>query len=296
MLRKKRDPIQEKKENVAYIFLFFFIISFLVKIVFGVIASSSALLISGIFALFGIFISIVTLIRIRSYSNNVSLSKIGISHSKLEFIIIAGASIIITIAAASILFSIGHMTLFHRLYPPGLIAAWISAVIAMFNFYIIHWIKEKIDLIEEADIKKILFLLDKDFLLSIAVIFIVIISRTGFFVIDYLCAILEALFILKYSFNYLYNSFRGLADASYSPKVTSKIRKIISSADKDMKIRTLKVTPSGGKFEIVVIVELIKTTKIKKAKSIIAVIKSILDKKLDMPYEISVGFKAGDKI
>lgn len=288
MVQKIKDNSKEIKLNTAYCLLYFFVGSLLIKVVFGAFSGATSLLASSILPLFGVFIAIVTIIRINGSSNE----KIAFSYEKLEFIIIAGVSLIIAIATVSILFLVVHLIFFHTLFPPGLFGAWISAIICIANFYMLSWVNEKSHLLEEVDNKQINFLINNDLLFSIIVVFSIVLARSGFIIIDYLVAILGGIYILWYSIHFLSHSFKGLMDASCDLPTLSKITNFIKSADPTMHIKDIRIRRVGKAFEIISIISLPKETKIKKAQAIIYNIKNILGSKIPEPCEVHIGFES----
>lgn len=298
MARRLKDPIIDTKENIIYGLLFFFVITFIIKVVFGIISGSKALLASGIFAVFGIFITIVALLRMNlsSWSGRMRIKRIDFSHEKLEFIIVTGISLIIVIATGAILFSTIHLALFHTPFPPALIAAWIAVILAIINWFTVYKVKEKLSLVEETDINRIVFLLHKDFTLSILVITVVVISRSGFIIIDHILAILEAIFIMGYSIYFLYNSLKGLMDASCSQEALSDIRGHIEGIGVPLTIKNLRVNIVGRMLEIAAIINVSKDMNIQEAKKLVEKIKRALKENLSMPHETYVGVRSESKV
>lgn len=296
MAQKQKRHIKEDKENAVYALLFFFVGSFFVKVVFGVITGCKSLLVSGIFAAFGIFISIVTLLRIHDFVIPAKIKLKKFSYGKLEFIIITGVSTIIAISTGAILFSILHMTFFHSLYPPGLMAAWASVFLAVASLYAAYKLKNIVSLIlEEADIARIRFLLNKDFILSIAVVATVVIARSGFTVIDYILAIFEAGFIIAYSIYLLFNSVKGLMDASCDAQTVERISRHIRKADTRISIESIRVSLAGKMLEIVAIISVASKTPVKDARMLVQKIKYVLQKDLSAAHEIYIGFKGKEE-
>lgn len=294
-MQKHNNAVRKEKEDTVYVLLFFFIFSLLLKAVFGIITGSQALLASGIFAFFGIFLCVITLLRIHEFLDHSHSKNKIFSYGKLEFFIATGISLIVVISIGSILFSIVHMIFFHTLYPAGLIAAWVPAVLGAANWYFTHKLKEKTPVTMEADFENIQLFLSKDFILSILVIMVVIISRSGFIVIDYIFAILEAVFIMGYGIYFLNNSFRGLMDASCSKETVSMIKKCINKADKNVTIQSLKVNPIGKVLEIITVVDLSKQVQMSDVKKLISKIKQTLKTNLSVPHEVYVGFSSQKK-
>lgn len=292
MEQKHNIAARKEKEGTIYTLLFFFVFSFLLKVIFGSITGSQALLVSGIFAFFGIFICAITLLRIHDFSIHSHGGKKSFSYGKLEFFIVSGVSLIIVISIGAILFSIVHMIFFHTLYPAGLIAAWVSAALGMANWYFGNKLKKKVPAIMEADFVRIKFLLNKDFILSILVIMAVIISRSGFIAIDYILAILEAVFIMGYGIYFLNNSFKGLMDASCSKETVSMVKKCINKAEKNLTIQSLRVNPVGKALEIITVIGLSKRVQMSDVKKLIGKIKQTLKADLSVPYEVYVGFSS----
>lgn len=295
MMQKHNNAVRKEKEDTVYVLLFFFIFSFLLKVVFGIITGSQALLASGIFAFFGIFLCVITLLRIHEFLDHSHSKNKIFSYGKLEFFIATGISLIVVISIGSILFSIVHMIFFHTLYPAGLIAAWVPAILGAANWYFTHKLKKKTPVTMEADFENIQLFLSKDFILSILVIMVVIISRSGFIVIDYIFAILEAVFIMGYGIYFLNNSFRGLMDASCSKETVSMIKKCINKADKNVTIQSLKVNPIGKVLEIITVVDLSKQVQMSDVKKLISKIKQTLKTNLSVPHEVYVGFSSQKK-
>ncbi len=289
MNRNHKRSIQVTKEMIINSLLLLFLCSFIVKVVFGAISGSKSLLVSGIFALFGVFISIVSSIRMYTSKKREEGKKSIFSPEKLEFFIIAGISLIITVTTGTLLFAIVHLTFFHTLFPPGLLAAWVALLIGASHLGIYFWLKERIHILQETNSNEIISLITKEFILSILVIFSIVIARCGFFVIDYMLAILEATYILVYSIIYLYNSFHGLMNASCEKDTLSKITNYITKANQNLHVKEIKVNKVGRILEIIAIIYLPKLTKISEAGGIISNIKASLEKELSVLHEVHIG-------
>ncbi|MBF0252863.1 MAG: cation transporter [Candidatus Omnitrophica bacterium] len=291
----RNNPEQEQKEKAAYMLLYFFIASFLCKVAFGAISGSKALMVSGVFALFGFFVSVITLLRIHVSYNKTSLGKNKISYEKLEFFIVAGISLIIAVSTGIILFSVLHVIFFHTLYPPGFSAAWISALIAAASIWLISAMKdgseESSD--EAADSHSIMHMVNKDFILSITVIVTVVVTRFGFFVFDYIVAILEAVLIIAYSVYFLYNSFKGLMDVSCDKKTLEQIKKSVKKADPGIRIKNIRIKTDENKLDMVIIVGMSKSTSGSEVKKVIEKIRGSLRANLKIEHEVHVGVVAG---
>ena len=285
----RKNPEKEKKNQAVYALLYFFIVSFLNKVAFGAISGSKALMVSGIFALFGVFVSVVALLRIHVSFDLLSVDKQKFSYEKLEFFIIAGISLIIAVATGFILFSAIHVIFFHALYPPGFSAAWIAAIIAAVNIWLIIWMKEKNRDLEGIEGNQLMFLVNKDFLLSILVIVTIVFTRFGFFVLDYVVAIVEAILIISYSIYFLYNSFRGLMDASCDKKTLETVKKYVNKADPSIRIKNIKINPVGNMLDIVVIISMAKSAKGKASQNIAKKIRAALRANLNEVHEVQVG-------
>ncbi len=294
MIQRRRDPEREHKESTVYALLFFFLGAFAVKIVFGSLSGSKALLISGMFELFGIFLSVITLLRIQSVSKTKNNLKSDFNHGKLEFIVASGISCIIALATGTFLFTIVHLVFYHALYPPELLAAWVAAVLAAVNLIAARYLKKEISTFEEADEKRLRFLFDKDFILSVSVVIVIIVSRTGFVVLDYLFAVLEAIFIIAYSISFLWQSFKGLMDAPPDGTKLAKIASCIQKADPGLQLRDLKVNLDGRTLEIMVTVDGACAVNAKEAKTVIEKIEHSLKAGLSVPYRAYIGFSGAE--
>lgn len=289
MKGNKIRSLKIQKEMIVNSLLLFFLCSVIVKVVFGAISGSKSLLISGIFPLFGVFISIVSSIRLHALRKVTGGKKSIFSHEKLEFFIIAGISLIIAISTSTLLFAIGHLTFFHTLFPPGLLAAWIAVFIGAANLSLFFLLKEKIGVLHETNNNEIVSLITTDFVLSILVIFSVVIARCGFFVVDYMLAILEATYILVYSIMFLYNSFKGLMNASCDKDTLSEITKSITKVDPVLNVKDIKVNKVGKMLEIIVVIYLPKISKISEAGNIVTRIKEALDREISVLHEVHIG-------
>ena len=289
MVRRKKDPERYKKESETYTVLFLLVGAFLIKLVFGAITSSKSLLVSSMFPAFGIFLCAINILRI----NSTSMAKgklVNFSHGKLEFFITAGVSLIIALATGGILYSIGHLILFHSVFPPELLGAWIGALIAVIDFTTLYFLRNKVSLLEESDNKNLLFLIYNDFIASVLIIFSIIISRAGLTIIDYILAILISKYIIGYSIYFLGYSFRGLMDASCDQVTFSEISNYIKRADPTIKMESLKISPTGNTIDIVAILNLSNSTKIREVDVLIMKIKSALNANLSKPFELHIGF------
>jgi divalent metal cation (Fe/Co/Zn/Cd) transporter len=165
MTKRTRNPVKERKEQTVYVLFYFFIIFGFLNTVFGLLSGSKCLFVSGIFALFGVLVSVVTLLRIgRSHPG--PRSTLNFNPDKLEFIILLGSSAIIALCTAALFFVIGHMAFFDALYSPELSAAWVALVTAFCCLGFTVWVKYGITDLPEIDMHEVVFILDAYFLLS----------------------------------------------------------------------------------------------------------------------------------
>lgn len=294
MTKRKPDLVKEKKEQLTYVLFYFFLTSFFLKAVFGMLSGSKCLLVSGAFSLFGLFIAVVTLLRI-GRSHPTRRGAVHFNPDKLEFIIILGISIIITLSTSSLLFSIGHLVFFHTLYPPEMLAAWIAMITASLNLALTTWIKKRIFDLPEMDAREIFFVLNTDFLLSIMTSVAVVISRTGSYILDYACAIFTAFFLILYGISFLAAAFKGLMDASCDTKTVSIIEGLLRKAHSDVMLKTLRVHKAGHVFEIMAILAMGSDTPMPKALAIVQNTKEALRKKFLQPHELFVGIAQREK-
>lgn len=294
MIPRKRDLERDHKESAVYALLFFFLGVFAVKVVFGNLTGSKALLLSGAFELFGIFLSVITLLRIRSAFHKKNDLKSDFSHGKLEFVVASGISFIIAITTGTFLFTIVHLVFFHSLYTPGLLAAWVAAILAAVNLVAARYLKQEISRFEEADERRLRFLFDKDFILSVSVVIVVIASRSGLIVLDYIFAVLEAIFIVGYSISFLWQSFKGLMDAPPDVGKLATITKCIKKAGPGLEIRDLKVNLDGRTLEIMATLDGSCAANAKEAVTVMERIEQALKAGLSVPYRSHIGFAGAE--
>ncbi len=290
MRRISTDAIKEKKTKAAYAFLLFFSGSFAIKVIAGTLSGSSALLISGLFELFGVFLAVIALLRMRVASDAAQNVRSDFSLEKMEFIVAAGIALFIATTTSMLLFSALHLVFYHTINPPGLLAAWVAALLAGTNLFVLSHLKEQIVVLEEADEKRLGFLLDKDFILSVSVVVVVLISTAGFYVLDSVFSVFEALFIIAYSVFFLLRSFRGLMDASIDLATVADISRYIQRADPSLQVKTLKVNQVGKMLVIMTTIGLSRRTLIKEAKTVIGKIDYSLRKNLSSPFDVHIGF------
>ncbi|MBF0521984.1 MAG: hypothetical protein HQL24_02890 [Candidatus Omnitrophica bacterium] len=296
-MKKKPDFLKEKKERITYALLYFFITSFLFKTVLGVITGSKCLLVSGIFAIFGILIAIATLMRIGITHSSRRLSPY-FNRGKLEFMILLAISSVIALSTSALLFSLGHMIFFHTLYPPEFLAAWVAAIAATISLVFMVRIKAEITNIQEEDESKdIIFILDTDFLLSVLTILTVVISRMGSYIVDYGCAIFAAFFIIAYSVLFLYKAFIGLMDASCDKKTVSEVESCIRKAQiGEASLKALRVNKIGHIYEIIADLSTAKDIPMVDVFAIAENIKRAVKVKFLSPHEVFIGIRLEEKI
>ena len=216
------------------------------------------------------------------------------SYGKLEFTIVTGVSFIIIVSTATILFSFVHMIFFHTFYPPALIAAWIAAALGVANWYFEIKLKEEVPVVKEADTGRIKFLLNMDLVLSVLVILTVVISRMGFMEIDYILAISESIFIIIYGIFFLYNSLKGLMDASCDKETAANVKNIICKADSKIKLQKLKINPISSMLEIMAVIGVPKSTNVADVNNVIRKIKLALNVELKVQHEVYVGISTNE--
>lgn len=288
---KNMDPVKEQKELAAYALFYFFLVSFVLKTVFGVISGSKCLLVAGIASLFGVFIAVVSLIRINR-SHPLRTGRLYFNPDKLEFIIVLGASIIITLSTSALLFSVGHMVFFHALYPPQLMAAWAAVITGKLALSVMFWTRRRLGGIPEIDARQVSFALTADFMLSIVTVIAVVVARNGSALLDYACAILTAFAMIIYGVSFLKASFKGLMDASGDESTVAQIKKIIGRARAGMALEGLRVNRAGHLLEIRIALGVTGPMSMKEAAASARKIKDALRRKLKEPHELLVGFKS----
>ena len=289
MRRINTDVLKEKKKKAAYAFLLFFSGAFAIKVLAGTFSGSSALLISGLFELFGVFLAVIALLRMRVASDAAQNVRSDFSLEKMEFIVAAGIALFIAVTTSMLLFSALHLVFNHTLNPPGLSAAWVAALLAGTNLFVLSHMKEQIAVLEEADEKRLRFLFDKDFILSVSVVVVVLVSMSGLYVLDSLFSVLEAAFIIAYSVFFLLQSFKGLMDASIDLASVADISRYIQRVDPSLQVKSLKVNQVGKRLVIMATIGLSRGTLIKEAKGVIGKIDHSLRKNLSSPFDIHIG-------
>ncbi|MBF0254302.1 MAG: hypothetical protein HQL11_04175 [Candidatus Omnitrophica bacterium] len=289
--RRRPSPEVSRRIESLYVLLFFFAVLLVVKVLFGTLAGSKALVISGIMALFGVFIVAVTLLRVHEAAASPrSRLSAKFSSEKTEFVIIAGVSIMIALSTAAVLVSVVHITLAHTLYPPELMAAWVAVVTAVMNIAMLKFVRLRLGEVDERDVSRVLFLLHKGFIVSVLVVAAVVFSRSGFVASDYLLAILEGIFIIGYSAFFLKDSFKGLMDAACDPATMNLIQRAIKKADAASRLDELKVGRVGTRLDIFLKLRLSPATPLRQARILTDKIRQSLASALDVPHETHIGF------
>ena len=291
MAKRRPDLVKEKKEWIIYLLFYFFVASLLIKVVLGIISGSRCLLVSGILALFGVFITVVTMMRI-GQSHPARRIRTYFNRGKLELVMIAGASVIIVLCTGALLFFIAHMIFFHTLYPPDLFAAWIGAVIASIDLCLMVWIKKEMVSLREADERDISFILNADFIISLVIMASVVISRNGFQIADYACAIFAALFFIAYSASFLRTAFAALMDASCDKETVSVIEGLIKKTIPPDALSSLRVNKAGQLFEIIVMIRVAGEMSMREARGVAAEIKDKVRSEFLMSHEVFVGIES----
>ena len=293
MTKRRKDPLRDRKENTAYTYLFFFIGSFAIKTVFGGVCDSKTLLISGMFELFGIFLCVITLLKIHAASRAADRVETGFNRGKLEFLVTAGISLFIAMATGAFLYTIVHFLFYHSLYPPKLMAAWVATVLGAANLIAVHFARKKSTAVEEVDEKRLRFIFENGFILSIIVVAVVIISRSGFFALDSIFAVLEATFLMCYSVYFLSQTFKGLLNAAQKGVTSEVISGWIKKSDLHLEVQSLSVEAFGPKLEIFMFVTISRSAIAKEVKEKVRRIEDLLKKHLAVPHEVHIGFIGG---
>ena len=290
MRRISTEPLKEKKTQASYAIFIFFFGSFAIKVIAGSLFGSNALLISGLFELFGVFLAVVALLRIHVASDASRNVKSDFSQEKMEFLVMGGISLLIAVSSGMLLFEVGHLIFFHTVNPPTFLAAWVAALLAGANWFAIRHLKDRLSVLEEADEKRLSFLFDKAFILSVSVMAVVLISMTGFPIMDALFSILEAVFIMGYSVFFLLQAFKGLMDASVDQATMAHILQRIKRSDPSLRVKSLKVNLTGRRLLIMTTIGFSREAPLKEAKTLMGKIDDSLKSSLSMPYEVHIGF------
>ena len=290
MQRRIIGPVKTESSNVIYPILIFFIISLIIKVVFGIVSNSKALLVASIFALFGIFICALIIFKARLSSKTGQENKPDFCHEKLEFMILAGASLIIAITTTSLLFFIAHLAIFHAISSPDSTVAWIAAILVAVNLYALSAINERLTAFKGQEGQQLIFIFKMDLIFCALTVVAVIIAQFELILADYLLAILGDVYIFVYSVYFLHTSFKGLMNASSGQMTLSDISKCIQKADPTLRVKNLKVNHVGGKLIVNAIIYLSKSAKMREAGSVMAKVKHALAMRVTEPYEVNIGF------
>lgn len=273
--------------------LYFFTSLFLVKVIFGSVSGSKSLLISGAFEVFGIFITILSFMRLQLHENAHKIPKFGeeeFNLEKLEFIIAAGVSVLIAVTTSVLLYFIVHVTFFHALHPDGLIGGTISAMVAWVNYYVLRRWKQGVTGHVKSDIERILFLIHYNFVFATMTAGAVFLSYEGVLIIDYVLAIVMTVFILAYGVFLLYDAAQGLMDVSVDASTLESITQHIQSANPNLAVKTLKARRVGVTVEIIAMLGLPPETELTETGKILGVIHRSLADGLTVPHRLHIGF------
>lgn len=284
MKRLKLNPLKEQKERIIYALLYFFIISFLFKTVFGLMTDSKTLLVSGIFSFFGILIAVVTLMRLGIVKPAKSFNQ-----GKLESIIMFWISAIIAVSTIVIIFTVCDIVFFHTLFPPQLSASWIAATAAAGSLGFMKWISTHISSVPEGEEDDIVFILQTDFIFSILAVVAVVFSRMGVYILDYACAIFASTFIIFYSSRFLYTAFKGLMDVSCDKQTISMIEKSIATSENGYVLKSLRVNKVGHIIEIIAYFSVPLEASVKDISLSVRQIKEAVRAKFTKPHEMFIG-------
>ena len=295
MSKRFKDITEERREWAAYSIFYFFVVSFIVKTFFGMMAGSRALVAAGIVTLFGVFISSIPLIRISSAKAPRSI-RASFNLGKIEFIVVAGISVVIVIFTGSLLFSVIHMIFFHTLYPPELSGAWMALLMAAASVSVMVWIKKHAAELTYIDKNEVAFAFDADFILSILSLAAIVVSRMGFAAADYLAAVIMSLSAMIYSVLLLYRSLTGLMDASCDKKTVSKIEEAIRGSHPLVDLESLRVSKVGYSLEIIAMLCLGGDTTLTKVRDISGSIRSSVSEKITEPHELFIGTKGKSSV
>lgn len=290
MKKLKQNPIKEQKERIIYALFYFFIISFLLKTAFGFMTDSKSLLVSGIFSLFGILTAVVTLMRLGLGNPSRSFN-----HGKLESMVMFGIAFIIATSTIVLVYSVGHMVIFHTLYPPQLLGAWVAASAAAGSLGFMEWIGTQIGSVPEGEGNEINFVLQTDIMFSILAVIAIVLSRMGITILDYASAIFASFFIIIYSAQFLYTAFKGLMDASCDKLTISSIEKCIRDAQGEYVLGSLRVNKVGQIIEIIAFLTVSRDLPIKEVTARMKEIKEALMAKFTKPHEMFIGIVSNDR-
>lgn len=288
MTKKLRDPFKEKKERLSYAFFYCFIASFVLKAVIGLLSGSKFLLVSGLYAFFGVFLAVVSLMHIGA-AYPARRMTLYFNRGKLEFIIIFGVSVIIALSTVFLLFSISHMLFFHTLYPIGFSAAWTGILVASLNYCLVVWVKGQLSGPRSSDEQRLLSMASYDFVLSVLASVSVVLSRIGWYAFDYGCAIILAVGIIAYSISFFFASIKGLMDASCDKKTVAFIEEAIRKAQDNVVLQKLRVNNTGEIFEIIAVFSVSAQMPVSEIETTFKNIKNSLQEKFTKPHETFLG-------
>ncbi|MBF0430011.1 MAG: hypothetical protein HQK83_01930 [Fibrobacteria bacterium] len=260
---------QNTAAAILYQALIIYVCLFISKVAFGAIYNAKSLLVAGLPSLFGAFTALLCIIEFQAKHKKKSHKKAIFSYDKLSFFLLAGLSLIIVLATCALLYAFAHVMFFHMIYPPAMASAWIAVIFMAINFILLNYLQSHTSLHTSKHYKKLIFITGFDFLCTAASIFIIIISRSGPFITDYLAAAAMALGVLIYSIYSLSKAYQSLMDTSLPTVSRSLLKPHILRAHKDIRLIALKIVKQKNSMEIYSSISLSETTSVKQSKTII---------------------------
>jgi divalent metal cation (Fe/Co/Zn/Cd) transporter len=294
MRKPRKSPVDAQTENLLYGLLLFFICLCCIKGSLGAASGSQALLVSGIFSMFGGLVSIVALLRLRQPVSS-SFGGADLEWGKLEFFLVVFVSLVIALSAIALCYSCLHLALNHTPFPPDMLAGWTAVFTGAASWVALSRSAKNASALEANGGQEIILLLWTDFAVSVLLVFGVTLSRAGYPALDLSLAILEALLAMGISVWILRRSVRGLLDASCGSDTILQVSECLRQVDQRLDIRELRVTRVGGILEIVTMVGMPGTTSVKEAGALVRQIRRALEAHLPSPHEAHVGFRGVER-
>lgn len=221
------------------------IIQTLIKIGFGIIGQSAALIADGIHSLSDLLSDLLVIIAVRMGSREADRDH-PYGHRRFETIatIILGISLLII--GAVITWSVLHrMTHSEQLPVPELITLQVAAISILINEWLYHYTKN----IAKTTRSKLLLAnawhQRSDAISSLVVLFGVAAVLLGYPFADAIAAVIVALMVAKIGLNLVVDSIKELVDTSLPSNLVSEIRKVILAIEGVEGIHLLRSRYSG---------------------------------------------------
>lgn len=260
----------------------------ILKIVFGIIGQSQALVADGVHSLSDLASDAVVLFAAREGSRDAD-EEHPYGHARFETAATVGLGILLTAVAAGIVFDAARRLLApEQLLQPGLVALIVAAVSVLAKECLYHYTARTAEKIRSNLLRANAWHHRSDAVSSIIVIVGVGGTMAGFPYLDAVAAIAVALMIAKIGWDLGWQSIRELVDTALDRERVAEIRRTIATVDGVQALHMLRSRRMGENALVDVHIQVDPTLSVSEGHQISETVRSRLIHEIDEVSDVMV--------